>query len=101
MASPLRLCAFARYGPPYSGGDSRQGAKTQRPRRRNLSFDFKELQFAHPSIKPAPRAPVLLFGSFRIEHHKLFSVIEVNDLKEAGGQQAVFDAACATTFRLA
>ena len=29
MAPPLRLCAFARDGPPYSGAGSRQGAKAQ------------------------------------------------------------------------
>jgi len=30
MAAPLRLCAFARNGLPYSGRGSREGAKTQR-----------------------------------------------------------------------
>jgi len=33
MAPPLRLCAFARDGPPYSGGGSRQGAKTAKEKR--------------------------------------------------------------------
>src|SRR5262247_2751630 len=31
MAAPLRLCAFASNWLPYSGGGSRQGAKTQSP----------------------------------------------------------------------
>src|SRR5262252_6295366 len=38
MAAPLRLCAFASNGLTYSGGGSRQGAKTQRPLRRNARY---------------------------------------------------------------
>jgi hypothetical protein len=35
---PWRLCAFTRNGLSYSGGGSRQGAKTQRPPRRNAHY---------------------------------------------------------------
>jgi hypothetical protein len=96
MPSPLRDMGLLIQAAVLAKAQRRKGREGE-----TCHLIFKGLQLAPSSIKPAPRAPVLLFRSFRVEHHELFSVIEVNGLKQAGGQQAVFDAACATTFRLA
>jgi hypothetical protein len=47
--APLRLCAFARKGLPYSGGGSRQGAKA--PRRKDGAIYFSKTINACFSVK--------------------------------------------------
>src|SRR5262245_35343914 len=85
MASPLRLCAFASNWLPYSGGGSRQGAKTQRPLRgsgeRRLSW------FARMRLLPffknffdfgaGPRIDVAR-AVFAATHHLAFELFSVN-----------------------